>query len=454
MIDPISKAYQAIYQKKEEPKKEEKLPELYDGKYEEPDGNEKPSYYRDKEKPIQESTDEVPKIDGLKVRDLDDYDKADYQAHLESKAHISFAGTAFEHHDKAVHDLVKDGLTPDKYLAAKHILNNVPHDYDSRYDRQVHPYDIQSKYDFIDHFAATEDHDYKPEETFLSKDEIQKHLDSGYKLIRGRKIRHEKTGIYLQLHPDGSKTISKMTGQSATPVDKDSEAQKTMNNLLSENHSDHIQNTRVDDGTALKNHVHMYTEDSRELNTYLGHQYHGKTWNSDMRKYDDATLDAHSDGLSQGIKTAPPLAHPVTIYSGLSHMTKVHTLSDGGTKHVRFTTPTFLSTSIDPETAASFAREKDHPHPTDESYNEFSSNLEHNEFGKGAVADMVKMELPKGFRGGLYVDSHSANQGEREYLLDKRHVIHIHPSPKYFVYDRKMTRMWHAEVEPKKYEDE
>lgn len=452
MIDPISKAYQAIYQKKEEPKKEEKLPELYDGKYEEPDGNDKPSYYRDDAKKIEEST-EPPKIEGLKFRELDDYDKGMYQAHIESKQHMSFEGTAYEHHDKAVHDLIKDGLTPEKYLAAKHILNNLPHDYSREYVRSVHPSELRVKYDYLDNYAASDDHEYKPEENYLSKDEIQKHLDSGYKFIRGRKIRHEATGIALQLHPDGSKTVTKAL-HDETPVDIPHDKLKPVYDHLADHFDEHIKNANADDGSSLRAHVHMYTSDSRELNTYLGHQYHGKTWVNDYRKYDDDTLEAHSNAMSKGIAEAPPLDKPVTVYTGVSHMTKLHTMTDGGTKHVRFVAPTFLSTSINPATATDFARMKQHPHSTDDlSNHDFTTDKEPNEFGKGEVADVLKMELPKGFKGGLYVDGYSTNRGEREMILDKHHTINVHPNPKYFVHDRKLTRMWHAEVEPKNYEE-
>lgn len=457
MNDPISKAYRAIYQKPvEQPvvKEEENLPALYDGKYEEPDGNDKPSYYRDDKKQIEEET-EIPHIEGLKVRELDDYDKGMYQHSVNMKAeHVSFDGTEYEHHDKAIHDLVKDGLTPEKYLAAKHILHNLPY-----YHTSVRsPSDLKAKYDYLDKYAATEDRDYTPEESFLSKDEIKTHLDSGYKFIRGRKIMHIKTGIYLQLHPDGSKTIS-ANGAGDSPVDDHDRKKVNETGIsLDEHYGNHISEHVAPDGASFRNHVHMYTTDSRELNTYLGHQYHGHDYpDSDYRRHTNDTLEAHSEALSHSIEHAPPLPHDTTIYTGLSHMTKVHTMTEGGTKSARFMAPTFLSTSIKPSIAADFAREKSHPESEEVAAvaaKKFDSDTEPNEFGHSKMHDMLKIELPKGFRGGVYVDKYSGNRGEKEMIIDKHHVVNVHPEPKYFAHDRKIIRMWDAHLEPKKYDTE
>ncbi len=445
MIDPIARAYRHIIKPviaKVIPVTKEKLPALYDGKYEEPDGNDLPSYYRKPEK----TTDQIQEeFEDIKTPPLDDYNKAEYHKKLERNHEMTpLAGTQAEDADKAVYDLLKTPPTVDKYMAAMHIINK--HPYASDGSDVV----LRHKYSFVHSHMISDEGDYSPEEKFLSHDEILKHKDD-YTFYRGRKLIHKNTGLVMVLHPDGTKTF---TGShyDEGPLRKPIEEIRELNNKLEELHSQHIENHTSFSGAKFKLHVTKYTGDSRELNTFLAKQYHGEEFNDAFRRESDEDLEAHSNALSDGIKHSAPLKEPMTVYSGLSHMTKLVSRSEGCTKAVDFHAPTFISTSINPKTAEGFAKDKIHP---SKATNPTATNVEGNEFDhNGPIADLMAVDLPAGFRGGTYVESHTSNGGETEYILDKDHQFHFHPHPKYMSSDKRLIRVWKATVKPKNYDNE
>lgn len=124
-----------------------------------------------------------------------------------------------------------------------------------------------------------------------------------------------------------------------------------------------------------------------------------------------------------------------TVYTGVSR----HSILDADhpdadkdeNGHVIYTAPAFSSTSIKESVAHDFLRDKPHA-----------------EFGK--VHDVLKVEVPEHYPHGMYVEHHSMNQGEKEYLLDKGHRFVIDPKPTYIGSAGKLVRTFNAKLMPPK----
>ena len=112
------------------------------------------------------------------------------------------------------------------------------------------------------------------------------------------------------------------------------------------------------------------------------------------------SLFSRADKLSKIIEThAPPLDQELHVYSGLSGYNPSDHFKNG-----IIHTPTFTSTSLNPNKAADFVSEKNHRY-----YGDTYKLDQH----------FLHFHLPVGYKNGMYVDTLSDNSGELEYLLNK-----------------------------------
>ena len=137
------------------------------------------------------------------------------------------------------------------------------------------------------------------------------------------------------------------------------------------------------------------------------------------RKHDDETTpdrypehELHAKMMDKAVKThtAPEDFH---VYSGLRKSPE-HNLPKDGNVHM----PAYTSTSLDKRTARHFARADD--------------NSTHWDGSKSFTPPkhILKIHVPKGHHGA-YVDHHSENPGEQEYILPRDTKLHIHHTPEY-----------------------
>lgn len=127
------------------------------------------------------------------------------------------------------------------------------------------------------------------------------------------------------------------------------------------------------------------------------------------------------------------------VYTGLGKRTDIHEIMNGSTNTKAVHFPGFTSSSVDPRVTSNFT----HPKPNTDSQIKFGARQE--------VEDVLKIKVPAGHQRGLYISHDSLNpvvgDEEKEYVLDKGHVIHVHPEPEYHVKDNfTITRLWHAHV--------
>jgi hypothetical protein len=190
-----------------------------------------------------------------------------------------------------------------------------------------------------------------------------------------------------------------------------------------EEHSDlhdrlvaHHKNYDEHDLTAIKN----YTDDSYNLNRYL-HRKHNDETTQD--RYPEHEL--HAKMMDKAVTThkAPEDFH---VYSGLRKSPE-HNLPKDGNVHL----PAYTSTSLSKSTARQFARgDADSKHA--------NNTVASTSFPPKHI---LHIHIPEGHHGA-YVDHHSENQGEEEYILPRDTKLHIHHTPEY---DKKHHSMiWHA----------
>jgi hypothetical protein len=135
--------------------------------------------------------------------------------------------------------------------------------------------------------------------------------------------------------------------------------------------------------------IHLYTDDSAPVNNHL---IRGKNASHDHE------TDYQVDCLKDHIKAQKPLSDGISTFSGVgSHIAKQ--LKVGAVIH----TPAFTSSSLVHSLATNFAEPVKKRGPRDARGNE--------------RLHAIHFKLPKGYKGGAYVEPHSSNVGEHEYLL-------------------------------------
>jgi hypothetical protein len=300
----------------------------------------------------------------------------------------------------------------------------------------LHAY-LKDKYKF-----ATEDEEvgpfksYEPHEEILSHEEVEKYKDK-HVFTQGRTI-SDKWGEddapsdtkKWQIHPDGTKTrvsailphtIGESYGGSYDHpfADDDYKRQQDYHHRnLKELHGEHIQNG------YFHAHINAYTNDSRPLNNWLAK---GK-----LMDYESHTRvhvhEEQSNAISEAMHSSPPYANKIQVWTGLSKSNDVGAYAaakrDEKEKLVGHF-PAFTSTSLDVKQAAAFAKPKD------------AQGFENQK-----IHDLMRVDVPKAYHRGIYVDDVSDHSGEQEYILDKGHNIEVHPKPLYYARSSKLFRVW------------
>jgi hypothetical protein len=161
--------------------------------------------------------------------------------------------------------------------------------------------------------------------------------------------------------------------------------------------------------------VRHYTRDSKWLNEglYDAHKTGAKV------PYE---LGGHSVLALDKAMKKNKLAKPLNVYSGVRvNPGKLAEQHPEGHLHL----PAFVSTSIDKDEARTFA--------------------EHGYGSYGKDQHIIHFHVPAGHEG-KYVDHHSANSGEREFILPRGTTWKIHPKPDSYENNdgETHTHIWHA----------
>lgn len=204
---------------------------------------------------------------------------------------------------------------------------------------------------------------------------------------------------------------------------------------------------RLDQLDAASDIIHYYSDQEAETHRGMNNLLRKESGNF---KPDETDRYIHNDpdhvirskikDFSDLIKNAPHKPKSdFYVYTGLGKRTDMHEIMTDSkeTKAVHF--PGFTSTSVDPRVTINFT----HPKKNIDSAIKFGDHQE--------VEDVLKIKIPAGHQRGLYISHDSLNSvvgdEEKEYVLDKSHVIHVHPEPEYHVGNNcAVTRLWHAHV--------
>jgi hypothetical protein len=276
---------------------------------------------------------------------------------------------------------------------------------------------------------------YEPHEQVLTPEEVDKYKDK-YKFTHGRTIQEvndyaRDTNKRWQIHPDGSKTrVSSLLRHTL----KQSDDEPSINPFTSEDDSDsvhfHHKNLKELHTEHLKNGyyqsaVHNYTNDSRDLNRYIAKGELGHNPESISKRF-----DAQSDAISSAMHNSPPYEHKLQVWTGLSASNDIGAYAAkkrGDKEKLVGHFPAFTSSSLDYKQATEFAKGKD------------AEGFEHQQ-----VHDVARIDIPKAYHRGIYVDGVSEHPGEKEYILDKAHDMEFHPKPMYHAYEGRLLRVWKA----------
>jgi hypothetical protein len=155
----------------------------------------------------------------------------------------------------------------------------------------------------------------------------------------------------------------------------------------------------------IRRSLSEYTDDSKSINQHLINKDYRKIHNTQSRSYPyEKLLDDHIDNIKQHIKSSTPLRSEISTFSGIG-ANMAQGIKIGATLH----TPAFTSSSLNYDTAHNFSRpskwtDYELPRTSHVKMTTKRNNVLH-------------FKLPAGYDKGAYVDKHSANSGEKEFLL-------------------------------------
>jgi len=167
-------------------------------------------------------------------------------------------------------------------------------------------------------------------------------------------------------------------------------------------------------GEKEKDHVQAYTRDSSYLNRHLFNKH------VDGEKHDEEVRGINIKTMDKAV-TRNKLKHDLHVYSGVTwhpgNVAKQHP-----ERHVHL--PAYTSTSLDKSVAHGFAT-------GDENNN----------------THVIHFHLKKG-QPGKYVEHHTENPGEQEFILPRNTTVKIHPRPDRYedAVSGQVTHVWHAHV--------
>jgi hypothetical protein len=175
-----------------------------------------------------------------------------------------------------------------------------------------------------------------------------------------------------------------------------------------------------------RNAIHSYTTDSSEFNPAVAaHHKFGDDLDTDhaeVHKHLHDYLHSHSS------------PHDLEVFTGTKHSPERFP-KDPTTGKIHMTNPAYTSTSISAHTARFFGG-----HDTEVIKPKYDG--EH----------VLKVHVPKGSPGS-YIDEHSQNRTEREFLLPSNSKFHVHPVPEtHFGTDHRgeptKVHVWKASLQP------
>ena len=153
-----------------------------------------------------------------------------------------------------------------------------------------------------------------------------------------------------------------------------------------------------------------YTTDSRHLNKHLVKKNGKPTQHKSMIKHMDSALAKHK---------AP---HAFEVHTGVSGNHVLHKHLNGKSKGpIKIVHHAYTSTSLNHTQAKAFAK----PKPENEkSKNKYGYGLQDYHLHH----HVIKIKVHKG-ASGAYVDHHSREAGEKEFILPRGTKLHVHPKP-------------------------
>jgi len=180
------------------------------------------------------------------------------------------------------------------------------------------------------------------------------------------------------------------------------------------------------------------TNGARFVNNYLHKTYRGKKVD-DMAHYGYGVKGSHKEM----VKRMDDLVHKhktpesMVVHSGIPESPHHLIKQQGGyenKKGAHIILPAYTSTSVSRTQAGNFSRYDD------------KANAELSKQGMKVhknAKHMLKIYVPKGHHGA-YVDHHSGNKGEREFILPRETRLHIHHEPE-ITHNGKGV-VWHAHI--------
>lgn len=287
---------------------------------------------------------------------------------------------------------------------------------------------LNAKYSWVfDHpqtHIDTPDYSEEPHKQYLDPAHIKKYHENQFKFVSGRIIEDEITGSHHHLNHDG--TISPVLKQFSyinPPFsDNTGETIKYNHELLSHHYGRQLDDLKQHPGY---NPLTEYTEDSVSYNKASARANSGKKPTTEDKMYFGSGEQEGAHRINNLLLSLDPHPFAFSTYAGMSKSTdpsKAEETSPGRkTSHL----PAFSSTSLHAGTAQGFSR----PKPSD-----ISKGLD--------IHDIIEMKVPKYHVGGAYIDHHSTNQGEHEFLLTHGHVVEHDAEPKYYASGRRLFRAW------------
>jgi hypothetical protein len=174
-----------------------------------------------------------------------------------------------------------------------------------------------------------------------------------------------------------------------------------------------------------RDHIEKYSRGSSSLNSHLYHT--GNAGQDPHTTSDNDTGNFHSHHIHgmDAVLSRHKTPHAFHVYTGIH---KEHNLHDVGHvqnahagKPIKAIHHGYTSTSIDKDTASSFAHSV--VHQSEETIDDHIHSHEH------VHKHILKIHVPKGHPGG-YIAHHSKYDNEKEFVLPRGTKLHIHHKPK------------------------
>lgn len=184
-----------------------------------------------------------------------------------------------------------------------------------------------------------------------------------------------------------------------------------LHDILVKNHRDLPYHPNVEQ-------VRKYTEQSSTINRGL--------LNAHKKGVEPSKQVAKkSEAISKAITTRPA-PHDMHVYSAIGFNPAKHMNSDR-----RMHSPAFISSTL-------------HPHIADNFHTNGMGDM-----ARSGVGHILKIKIPKGSRHGAYIDHVSANDEEKEFLINKGKTLKINPRPIKLHDDEgnHTHSIWHATLE-------